>query len=415
MADGLKGSIADSTRSTDIKVLSDIPATRIASVFLLFMGGVLGICPLLASNRDEIGLPGLAAFVLIGAALAVAGIVLGNWVKRVDVFFDRVGNRLYVNQKGWFQTQALSTGYDVASIKSIDTIEKSDSDGDVTYQLQLVFKDGTRLALSNAWVYGRTRIDAEAGKLNDIVQNGANNLNKLIEEDRKQTRIPLPFWCVIGLVLMLPFASDWYAHTQPLPRVEIQTGVPSPELVERVRQISHNTLPLEGEVLWVGQPELGRESAVKGPWVIPFAIVWTLFSLAWVSIAAAAAWQSRPNPLPWLMPLFGVPFVVIGFGLLLLPYFSYKSDLQTVYVLTDKAAYRIIDGTARKFVSYKERDFGPIEIKSYASSRADVMFVRNSSEGDKHPYGGFYGIKDFQTVADLLKGQQASQRQRLNH
>jgi hypothetical protein len=103
------------------------------------------------------------------------------------------------------------------------------------------------------------------------------------------------------------------------------------------------------------------------------------------------------------MPLFGLSFVVVGIGLLSIPYFSRNQALNTVYALTDRCAIRITDGKPCRLVEYKESDFGPIEVTRYKNNRADVLFIKDSSEGDKHPYGGFYGISNADIAIAILR------------
>lgn len=76
-------------------------------------------------------------------------------------------------------------------------------------------------------------------------------------------------------------------------------------------------------------------------------------------------------------------------------YFSRQQELSTVYALTNKGAIKVVSNHAYRIVEYKEQDFGPVEVTHYGDTgRADILFVKDASEGQKRPYGGFYGVKD---------------------
>ena len=46
----------------------------------------------------------------------------------------------------------------------------------------------------------------------------------------------------------------------------------------------------------------------------------------------------------WVMALFGLPFVLVGLGMLLAPFAAFRSARRTVYVLTNKRFMTITEG-----------------------------------------------------------------------
>src|SRR5688572_1960017 len=83
----------------------------------------------------------------------------------------------------------------------------------------------------------------------------------------------------------------------------------------------------DGErLVWVGQPHPGRASRAGIPMVL-FGIPWTAFALFWMAGASGMLFGGFGNGGPpgfggflACFPLFGIPFVLIGIGLLTSPF-----------------------------------------------------------------------------------------------
>lgn len=96
------------------------------------------------------------------------------------------------------------------------------------------------------------------------------------------------------------------------------------------------------EVVWAGQPSPSRafRSAMR-VWL--FAIPWTAFALFWMAAAGAMTWfgpdtgASREGIFGFF-PLFGIPFVLVGLGMLASPYWAWRAAQKTVYVVTNRRA-----------------------------------------------------------------------------
>jgi hypothetical protein len=220
---------------------------------------------------------------------------------------------------------------------------------------------------------------------------------------RSSTSKCLAVFVVLG-VIAIPFLAGYIADHTTFSQITVTSGVPDADTVEKVKHMAASVLRPEESIQWVGQPEVGREGSVKMWFFMPFAVLWTLFSTAWVSMAIYATRQAK-HPVGWLMVLFGVPFVLVGLVMLTTPYFSRQQEFNTVYVLTNQGAVKVVSDRVHRMVEYKERDFGPVEVTHYGDGkRADVLFVKDSSEGHTRPYGGFYGVQDADTAAAILNG-----------
>jgi hypothetical protein len=108
-----------------------------------------------------------------------------------------------------------------------------------------------------------------------------------------------------------------------------------------------------------------------------------------------------------LFPLFGIPFVLIGFGMLSSPYWTMRKARRTAYVLTTARAI-IFDGGFSTTI----RSFGPDRLtdlrrKQRADGSGDVIFERKlsyDSDGDRQSTDhGFLAIADVKGVEDMVR------------
>src|SRR4051794_13692177 len=76
-------------------------------------------------------------------------------------------------------------------------------------------------------------------------------------------------------------------------------------------------------LLWSGRPDPARMRKQFGIWL--FAVPWTVFALVWTGLALSI-WLVGPaaGAFRWgfgiAMPLFGIPFVLVGLFMLRMPF-----------------------------------------------------------------------------------------------
>jgi hypothetical protein len=153
-------------------------------------------------------------------------------------------------------------------------------------------------------------------------------------------------------------------------------------------------------LLWWGKPDPKRGLLLTIP-VVLFGIPWTAFSIFWMGAASGLVFgDSRPG---WfsLFALFGLPFVLVGLGMLSAPYWAYRKAQQTIYALTSRRALIIISGRATKVKSYAGSDIGTIERTDRANGKSDVMFATVIT-GKNMQSIGFMGIENGRHVERLL-------------
>jgi len=174
----------------------------------------------------------------------------------------------------------------------------------------------------------------------------------------------------------------------------------------------------DGESLvWTGQPKPSRFMRSAIP-IVLFGIPWTAFALFWMAGASGMLFGGAGDGggVPGgfdafftCFPLFGVPFVLIGFGMLSSPFWLYRRALRTCYALTDVRAIILTPGWAggTEVRSFKGSDFGKMARRDYADGSGDLIFeeivTRNSDGGSNRTERGFLGIENVRDVEELIQ------------
>ncbi|MBL8822939.1 MAG: hypothetical protein JNJ77_10160 [Planctomycetia bacterium] len=189
----------------------------------------------------------------------------------------------------------------------------------------------------------------------------------------------------------------------------------SEELDSRVR----SDLRQGEKLLWVGQPRPGRLSRQAWP-IVLFGIPWTAFALFWMAMASGFIFLGNQNPQPagqgfdifrWFFPLFGLPFVLVGLGMLSSPYWFTRRARKTCYAVTTQ---RAIIWQAGWFGSMEIRSFAPAELNrirrvEYANGEGDLIFedllTMAHFERSRHQTSmraGFMGISNVKKIEELI-------------
>jgi hypothetical protein len=178
----------------------------------------------------------------------------------------------------------------------------------------------------------------------------------------------------------------------------------------------------EGEqLLWVGQPNPGRQARAAIPLVL-FGIPWTAFALFWTAVSSGILLGGfgGPDGGPGMFlaffacfPLCGLPFVVIGLGLLSSPYWLWRRAKKVCYALTDR---RAITWEPRWFGGVAVRSYGPSQLTKirrteYPDGSGDLVFEEIITYGrDSDGYtttsrqrNGFLSIANVREVEELLR------------
>lgn len=182
----------------------------------------------------------------------------------------------------------------------------------------------------------------------------------------------------------------------------IQTGTISRELEDKVKR----ELDSGERVLWMEQP-IPRYFTAMSTGTFLFAIPWTAFAIFWICGASGFKVPDFSKGGFSFFPLFGVPFVLIGIGLLSAPLWTYRKAFKTVYVITDRRAITFDAGWTTTIRSYPPDRLLNTYRREKRDGSGDVVLgqrVWSGSEGEQQSMDlGFLNIRDPKTVETMLR------------
>ena len=115
--------------------------------------------------------------------------------------------------------------------------------------------------------------------------------------------------------------------------------------------------------------------------MVLFGIPWTAFALFWTAGAAGFKLPNFQQPFDFF-PLFGVPFVLVGVGLLSSPYWTARSAKRTAYVLTDRRAITFQGGMSMRIRSFRPSQLEWLTRVQRRDGSGDVIFLREPGAND---------------------------------
>ncbi len=159
-------------------------------------------------------------------------------------------------------------------------------------------------------------------------------------------------------------------------------------------------------VVWMDQP-VPRYFTGASISLFLFAIPWTAFALFWMCGAAGFKVPDFTKGPELLFPLFGVPFVLLGIGLLSSPFWTFRKAVRTAYVVTDQRAIIFEGGWSTTVRSFPPERLGDIYRKERRDGTGDVIMGRqistDSEGGHQATDVGFLNIRDPKTVESMLR------------
>ncbi|MDY6897841.1 MAG: hypothetical protein SWZ49_07140 [Cyanobacteriota bacterium] len=179
------------------------------------------------------------------------------------------------------------------------------------------------------------------------------------------------------------------------------------ELPNQLREKVDKELEIGESIRWIGQP-IPRFFTVSSVGSFLFAIPWTGFVVFWVLTASRAS---------IFFALFGIPFLIVGFGMLSSPIWFWLSAKNTAYVITNKRALSISVPVTlfANILSTTIRNYPPSKLKDiYRKERANgtgdvVMGVQqsnrylNNRRNQTTEEIGFMGIRNPREVEKMLR------------
>ena len=174
------------------------------------------------------------------------------------------------------------------------------------------------------------------------------------------------------------------------------------ELVDKV----HRELESLERIQWIEQP-IAKYFTPVSTGSFLFAIPWTAFAIFWICGASGFKIPDFSNGGFSFFPLFGLPFVLIGLGMLASPLWAYRKTFKTVYVIADRRAIIFDAGWTTTIRSYSPDRLQNVYRKEKRDGTGDVIIqqdVWQSSEGGPQTQNlGFMNIRDPKAVEIMLK------------
>lgn len=126
-----------------------------------------------------------------------------------------------------------------------------------------------------------------------------------------------------------------------------------------------------------------------------FAIPWTGFALFWMS----NQYSSGGSNLTYLL---GIPFVLIGVGMLFLPVFQYRRFTRTVYAITDRRAIILVRGLWDKVSSFQPDQLRRVYRRERNDGIGDVLILDQFRNDEQLDEVGFLRVTNAVEVERLL-------------
>jgi hypothetical protein len=163
-------------------------------------------------------------------------------------------------------------------------------------------------------------------------------------------------------------------------------------------------------LLWADRPDPSQQGSQYLP-VVLFGTVWTAFSLFWIWGASEPMRTHAQvvSPSFDLFPLFGLPFVLIGIGMLTSPYWAAQKAKSTVYAITDRRILIIQCVKNRTVRSIQPADIGELQRTEKADGSGTLIFGKNTyqSQGNSSQSPSltdrFVGVRNIRMVEDLIR------------
>lgn len=160
----------------------------------------------------------------------------------------------------------------------------------------------------------------------------------------------------------------------------------------------------EGEtVVWRGM-KLPRIEP-KGFGIYLFAIPWTAFALFWMAMAGLFTSSPDAGLFGVIFPLFGLPFVVIGLGMLASPFVPYTQKGRILFAVTNSRVLQLNLGRDLEVISIPASRIRDIVRRESADGSGSVEVTKHTTLGDLNARRG--GNITVGCVEDVMGAYQA--------
>ncbi len=172
----------------------------------------------------------------------------------------------------------------------------------------------------------------------------------------------------------------------------------------KTEALIHNELRSTEHIVWRSAPNPRRVARKSIP-IVLFGIPWTAFALFWTAGASGFKMPDFSHPTGWFA-LFGVPFILIGLGMLTAPWWTMRKAAGTAYVVTNQRVI-IFEPSGRDIAirSIEPQQLHEIRRVQRADGSGDLFLTSDFKIHKGHDVKtdvGFFGIADVKHVESIV-------------
>ncbi len=182
------------------------------------------------------------------------------------------------------------------------------------------------------------------------------------------------------------------------------------KIPDKLRKKIDSELEPRESIQWIGQPQPNVSPLIVSCLGVSlFAIPWTAFSIFWIYGALGHKIPDlREGFQPhYLFALSGVPFVLVGLGMLFSPFWIWRTAFEKVYIITNKRAIAFEGANTTTIRSFEPQQLAKIYRRENNDGTGDVVIIVRSwkdSDGDPQKEEvGFLAISNPKQAETLLK------------
>jgi hypothetical protein len=175
-----------------------------------------------------------------------------------------------------------------------------------------------------------------------------------------------------------------------------------------------------GESLyWTGAADPRRAAIAALPASL-FGIPFAGFALFWITgayHATSAMSRSSSNSFTKgfaVFPLFGLPFLLIGLGVILAPLWVYLKGLSTVYAVTNQRVMIISGSSTRSVKSVTPADIVSVDHRERPDGSGDIVILTTAQTRTNNSVSqlkvGLFGVSNVKEVARQVMNLHTQQR-----
>jgi hypothetical protein len=139
---------------------------------------------------------------------------------------------------------------------------------------------------------------------------------------------------------------------------------------------------------------------IAGILITAFAVLWTVFEASEKPLVSLGSGGFG------VFAFFGIPFVLLGLGMMSSPLWARRKTGKTVYVITDRRAITFDGGWSTTIRSYPPNKLKDMHRKEKKDGSGDVVFTRQAyggSEDGQLMELGFLRVRDVKEVEGMLR------------